>query len=195
MRLPVVFRSVSIVVFMSPWVALLSPTGWAGEDADAAVAQEDSIAGPSAARTGGPQTMESKSAQALRPLAETYQPSSEQLALEPALRERVKQRWDALLQRDFKAAYRFETPAYRREHTEKEFSSEFGSMVVWHVATVKELRYDRPQEAEVLIALDYSFPMPSGNDARTTGFFRETWVFLDGEWWRRNDRQPLGGGK
>jgi len=112
-----------------------------------------------------------------------------------ALVERVRSRWAAVVERDFKQAYEFETPDYRASHTPEEYTGQFGTLAKWHVATVKELRYHSPDRVEVVVNLDYSFNLPGvSRPVRTQLDLREFWVYLGQEWWRRHDgsRQSLG---
>ena len=59
---------------------------------------------------------------------------------EAQLKERVLARWKALIQRDFEAAYPFETPAYRAIYTPRQFLAQQGGQVDWRMANVKDIR-------------------------------------------------------
>ena len=96
------------------------------------------------------------------------------------------------MQGDLATAYAYETPEYRKEHTLKDYAEGFGGAVSWHMATVKAVRYDRATEAEVVIILDYSFPLGSDETARTSGEYKERWVFVGDQWWRQRVERPLG---
>jgi len=149
-------------------------------------------------RTEGPQDMRAQTKGAPSPAADEsgIVVVFDEQALEMCrLRERVEQRWNALIKRDFAAAYTYETPAYREENSPERFAAQFGARVSWHMATVKQLRYDRGDEATAAIALNYSFDLPTDEVAQTTSRIREQWVRVDNEWWHRDNRSPLGGGK
>jgi len=125
--------------------------------------------------------------------APVWQPTKDQ---EEQLKQRVAARWAAVIKRQFATAYEYETPDYRKAHSAQQYAGKFGSGIDWHVATVKRIRYDRLDEADVVITIDYSFDLPGGDQpARTTGDVHERWVLDDGQWWRRDIQQPLGGGK
>jgi len=125
--------------------------------------------------------------------APVWQPTKAQ---EAQLKQRVAARWDAVIERDFAKAYEYATPDYRKAHSARQYAGKFGSAIDWHVATVKRIRYDRPNEADVVVTIGYSFDLPGGDQpARTTGDVHERWVLDDGQWWRRDIQQPLGGGK
>jgi hypothetical protein len=157
--------------------------------------QEASVkaAKPASGSTAGPQSF--------RPASEAEaseeapkQAAGVKLENEAELRKRVQARWDAALKGDFEAAYAFETPEYRKANPKEEYLFRMGRRVArWHVATLKELRYDRADEAEAIVTLEYSFALP-GSDriVRTKGNFSEHWRFSDGTWWRQESRRPLG---
>ena len=143
--------------------------------------------------TAGPQDVSPKeSAGETAGKAAVPELSPEQVAKDKLLRDRVQERWNAVIKRDFAKAYAFETPEYRKTNTAEQYAAQFGVMVKWHMATVKEVRYDRATEAEVVIILDYSFPLGSDETARTSGEYKERWVFVGDQWWRQRVERPLG---
>ena len=161
---------------------------WAAEGAGANDAPNVPV--PESPRTEGPQDAKVESVE----VPEVRKESHVKLPKETELRERVQARWDAVIKGDLDRAYGFETPEYRKAYTEQEYKEEFGRRVRWHVATLKDLRYDQPDEVEAIIMLDYSFALPGGDQmARTTGQFTERWVYSDDQWWRRHARHTLGG--
>ncbi len=119
--------------------------------------------------------------------------TADEQAAERRLRERVNQRWQALIARDFAKAYEYETPEYRKTHTAKQYAGQFGGMVDWKVATVKEVRYDHDDEVEVVVTVGVSFPLNVGDStAHATVDVREKWVASAGQWWHLDDPKPLG---
>lgn len=147
--------------------------------------------------TEGPQDMEQAGKEGSPEKGGEFSPitlSGAQVAEICQLKDRAEKRWGALVKRDFTTAYSYETPEYRKETSAKRFGAHFGAQARWHMATVSEVRYDRSDEATVSIALDFSFDLPTDETARTTSFIKEQWVRVDGTWWHRDDRQPLGGG-
>lgn len=142
---------------------------------------------------GPPGAKEPPAADTSTTQAPAWQPSKDQ---EAQLKQRVEERWAAVIKRDFKTAYEYETPEFKKGHSAEQYAGQFGSAIEWRLATVKSIGYDRPDEADVVIAIDYSFNLPGGDQpARTTGNVHETWLFADGQWWRRDIEQPLGGGE
>ena len=123
---------------------------------------------------------------------DTSRAAGVELPEEAELRERVQARWNAVLEGKLDKAYTFETPEYRKAHSEQEYRAEFGRQVRWHVATLKDLRYDRADEVEAVITLDYSFALPgSAQLVRTSSDITERWVYSDHQWWRRHGRSTL----
>jgi hypothetical protein len=108
---------------------------------------------------------------------------------EAQLKERVLARWQALIKRDFEAAYSFETPAYRAVYTVRQFLGQQGGQVDWRMATVKEIRYDDPVVARVVVEIAYRYAEPGeGSQALSlTQDVKETWLRKDGQWWRQRD--------
>jgi len=160
---------------------------------DASAAAQDaapSAAVPDAGETGGPQDMEGKPEQ--EPPAPVAAPGVA-LKKEAELRERVQAWWDAAIKGDFAKAYSLEAPAYRASVPFDEYALGMGRKKVrWKMATLKELRYDRPDAAEAIIALDFSFALPGTDQiAETKADIRDQWTFSDGKWWRKEVERPL----
>ena len=169
-------RDVKWLYVILPLLMLVSGVAWA-EGGGAPIQPP--------AGTHGPQAMEADPGEAAGAQAEpAREPTPEEVAREPRLKERAEGRWGALIAGDYTKAYAFETPEYRKQKTAEDFGRQFGRMVSWHLARVKDVMYHRPGEAEVVINLDYSFPHPDGDGMlRTTGRLVEQWVFLEDEWW------------
>jgi len=151
---------------------------------------------PSRSVTSGPQDMRSPADTSNLVDAEPLRAPAVELIDEDKLKERVQARWDAALQGDFAKAYAYEAPDIRKATSQQDYAFQLGrTQVRWHVASLKELRYDRPDRAIAVVTLEYSFPIAGGGDLmRTSGEFPERWVFLDGEWWRDEPQRPPGGG-
>jgi hypothetical protein len=107
----------------------------------------------------------------------------------------VQARWDAVIKADFKKAYTFETPEFRKANKPEDYAFQVGrSQIRWHVASLKELRYDRPDEVEAVIILEYSFALPGGDQlVQTEGKISDRWVYVDDQWWRETAPTFLGG--
>jgi len=116
------------------------------------------------------------------------------LIKESELRERIRARWEAAIKGDFATAYSFEAPAYREKVSLDDYSFRMArKQVSWHMATLKELRYDQPDKAEAVISLEYSFALPGSDQiVRTEGDIGEYWTRIGDEWWRQEDPRTLG---
>jgi len=150
---------------------------------------------PSRSVTSGPQDMRSPADTSNLVDAEPLRAPAVELIDEDKLKERVQARWDAAINGEFTKAYAYETPEFRKANKPEDYAFRLGrARVRWHVASLKELRYDRADEADAVVTLEYSFAMPGGDTlARTSGDFPERWVYLDGDWWRQEIREPIGG--
>lgn len=110
-------------------------------------------------------------------------------AVEAQLKERVLARWQALIKRDFEAAYSFETPAYRVIYTPRQSMGQQGGQVDWRAAKVKEIRYDDPMVAKVAVEITYRHA-EAGEGGQVLDLAQEveeTWLRKDGQWWRQHD--------
>jgi hypothetical protein len=141
-------------------------------------------------QTAGPQS-ERLASPGARPSAQQRKPSAEEMQREPLLRKRVAARWAALIAGDLATVYQLESPAYRKSNTAREHAASFGRQVKWKMATVTEVRYDLEDEAEVVVALDISFPL-GGDDVSTTVELSEDWVFVADTWYHDTLEQSPG---
>lgn len=108
---------------------------------------------------------------------------------EAVLKERVLARWQALIQRDFDAAYQFETPAYRAIFTPRQFRLQYGGQIDWRMANVKDIHYDDPIVAKVKVEIAYRYAEPERSDQvwDMTRELGEIWLRKDGQWWHQRD--------
>lgn len=104
-----------------------------------------------------------------------------------ALEERVRGRWQALIARDFEAAYDYASPNYRAVFSKGMFIRNFSYTLDWQLTAVEVLAYD----AEAAVA-SVAVRVMSKSTKQTAvsaqfGFvpstIRERWVSIDGEWW------------
>lgn len=110
---------------------------------------------------------------------------------EALLRQRIAERWQALVKGDFEAAYQFETPAYRAIYTPVQFRYQFGNQALWRMASVKEIYYDDPTVARIWVDVDYRYAEPGmKKDNRMldmTHGIKEVWLYKDGQWWHQQE--------
>jgi hypothetical protein len=189
--------------FIGPTIALsglLTLASWGSAAEDEGGQQAAPAASESGLSvTGGPQDMPSSKAagSADGSKDESKPPRAPGVTLinEEKLKERVQARWDAVINGEFTNAYAFETPEFRKANKLADYAFRLGrASVRWHVASLKELRYDRPDQADAVVTIEYSFAISGGDSlARTSGNFPERWVFLGGDWWRQEIKEPVGG--
>jgi len=100
------------------------------------------------------------------------------------LEQRVIARWDALIKKDFAAAYAFTSPAYRKLYTLNSFKSKFGNKAGWKRVEVVNVDFKGDNAAIVSIILHfvyYTAQMDKPLDMKT--HIQESWVREDGQWW------------
>jgi hypothetical protein len=97
--------------------------------------------------------------------------------------ERAEARWDALIKRDFEAAYEFQSPAYREVYDHKRFRQNFGNAVAWKAARVVDVSIN-DQLAKVVMEITYSVPLPgAGGVYEGTQKINEKWIMENESWW------------
>ena len=108
---------------------------------------------------------------------------------EALLKERIQARWQALIERNFDAAYLFETPAYRAIYTPNQFRSKISGSLDWRTITVKQIDYDGPDVAKIQLEVAYRYAEPEkeGPVYDMTQTLWETWLRRDGQWWHQQD--------
>lgn len=108
---------------------------------------------------------------------------------EALLKERVLARWRALIDRDFDAAYPFETPAYRAIYTPSQLRSQNSGQIEWRMVTVKQIDYDDPDVARIQLEVAYRYAEP-GKENQAFDMMqtvREIWLRKDGQWWHQQN--------
>jgi hypothetical protein len=103
---------------------------------------------------------------------------------EEIVRERAQQRWDALLAGDTETAYGFASPAYRASTTLQRYRGGFGQSVKWISAVVDSVECDA-ERCEAVIQLTYQM-LP--NMIQNTRPVEETWIAVEGQWWRHQEK-------
>lgn len=108
---------------------------------------------------------------------------------EALLKERIHARWQALIERNFDAAYQFETPAYRAIYTPSLFRSKTSGSLDWRTITVKKIDYDGPDVARIQLEVAYRYAEPEkeGPVYDMTQTLWETWLRRNGQWWHQED--------
>jgi hypothetical protein len=108
--------------------------------------------------------------------------------LQQQIKERAQARWAALIKGNWRAAYEFEAPGYRKVTSFEKYRGQFSGTVQWHSAKVTKVTIESGgQAAKVLLILDYTAIDPLGRPLQTRSGLNERWVHSDGDWWFVHD--------
>ena len=100
------------------------------------------------------------------------------------LKERAEARWKALITGDYAAAYEYLSPDHRVVVSLQQFRGKFGGTIAWRMAIAKDIKYDSPTVATVMVAVTYRYSGPLGGGEIETGrLMAEKWLYSGGEWW------------
>lgn len=101
------------------------------------------------------------------------------------LEQRVTARWDALIRRDFEAAYSFNSPSYRELFPLNAFKSQFGDGAAWRRVEVVKVELKGEDAATVGINLYFGYHHLSAEkpEVEIKTYVQEPWVSVDGQWW------------
>ena len=105
-----------------------------------------------------------------------------------ALEQRVRDRWQALSERDFEKAWEFTTPTFRASFPKQLYVKKFSYAVEWELTGVEFVNYDAPAAVASVVARVMSKPTKQTSTASLLvgpipNNLRERWIFADGEWW------------
>jgi hypothetical protein len=181
-----------------PLVAALTSNVLAAESNATAVSTPDKlplaaeVISPSAAASGiteeepkaAPSTTDAAEVVGNRP---ALAPEIQRAAFGPtenALAQRVEERWQAMVEKDFDKVYGYNLPSYRQTNTLEQFKGRFGKAVTWREAEVQGIQYNGPESARVRINLEVEY-VPSWGGAAQPAITRvdEIWLNRDGTWW------------
>ncbi|MEQ1637935.1 MAG: hypothetical protein ABL903_14720 [Methylococcales bacterium] len=100
------------------------------------------------------------------------------------LTDRASSRWQALLKKDWEAAYQFELPAYRQTHNIDQYKAKFGTTLLWKMFKVDTVTiHAETNTADVALTLTYDFTMPGTGVTEGSSQINERWMQQDNEWW------------
>jgi hypothetical protein len=96
----------------------------------------------------------------------------------------AQSRWDALLKKDFAAAYNLVSPASRTVVTLQDFQRK-SSMVTWKAASVRKVECSADDLCAVQMDVKYVYRLRIGNgkDVEGSQILAETWRNTAGDWW------------
>ncbi|GAB3281303.1 hypothetical protein [Parahaliea aestuarii] len=119
---------------------------------------------------------------ALSPQPRTLSP--EQMA---QLEERVRGRWQTIIDRDFEATYDYASPAYRASFPKQLFVKQFSYTVEWQLTGLEIVHYDAGAAVASVAVRVMSKPtkqtLVSAKFGALPSTFREQWLLVDGQWW------------
>jgi len=105
-----------------------------------------------------------------------------------ALEQRVRDRWQTIIARDFEKTWEFETPNYRSIFSKRMYAKNFSYGIEWELTDVEILHYDGRAAVASVGTRVMTKPTKSTLAAsKALGarpvIVREKWILIDGEWW------------
>ena len=108
----------------------------------------------------------------------TFEPKSP----EQAVAERSRARIDALMSRDYEAAYQYTTPGYRSTEGVIKYTSRWAGVGMWRSADITRVDCEAAEPVErCKVWLDVNYQAP-GFEPVTTAL-DENWLLIKGEWY------------
>ncbi|MFT7288567.1 MAG: hypothetical protein ACI87W_002689 [Halieaceae bacterium] len=104
------------------------------------------------------------------------------------LLERATARWEALVAKDWGAAYGYTSPAYKAVFSAALYERKFSYMLDWELTAVEFLNYDVDAAVASVAVRVMSKPTKQTSAASVAigavpTRFVEQWVLSDGDWW------------
>ncbi len=115
----------------------------------------------------------------------TRELSAEQRAV---LEQRVRDRWAAVIARDFEKAWEFTTPNYRKVFPKHLYLNKFSYSVDWELTRVEVVHYD-PRAAVASVAVRVMSKPTKQTSVASSSLgaipvtINERWINIDGQWW------------
>ena len=98
--------------------------------------------------------------------------------------QRVKARWQALIEKKYESAYTYLANSYKDAVTLKEYEKSMNPRIEWKGIDITRTRCDEAV-CEVHVTANYYMPpqfgLPQGVESKD--YSVEKWIFKDGEWW------------
>jgi hypothetical protein len=104
------------------------------------------------------------------------------------LEQRVRERWEAKIARDFDTVWEYATPNYRKVFPKHMYRLNFSYALDWELTSVEVINYDADAAVASVAVRVMSIPTKQTSEASrligaTPVELREQWIFIDGEWW------------
>ncbi|MEM8560865.1 MAG: hypothetical protein AAGF57_01455 [Pseudomonadota bacterium] len=105
-----------------------------------------------------------------------------------ALEDRVQQRWQAMIAKDFGSVWEFSTPTFRGIFSKSMYVHKFSYAVDWELTEIEIVNYDADAAVASVAVGVMSKPVKHTSAAsKALGAvpvtMNEKWIFTDGEWW------------
>jgi uncharacterized protein YceK len=97
--------------------------------------------------------------------------------------ERAQARWDALVRRDWSAAYGYLTPAYRAVVSAERYGNQFAGPMQWQSAKVQGVECEQTR-CIATVEISFRLLLPGHLDRVSATFVEETWLLEDGQWYK-----------
>jgi hypothetical protein len=105
------------------------------------------------------------------------------ISVEETISNRVKTRWDALIEHNWSDVYQFETAGYRESHTLEQFKAKFGQAVSWQkVKVTKVMLDDSKSNATVSVIVPFQMMLPGQGLENSEAHLTEIWLLVDDVW-------------
>ena len=103
---------------------------------------------------------------------------------EEQLKRRVLERWAALIDRDFVAAYEYATPSFRKIYGAGDFALRYGRDITWLGAEVVKIEPRSPTSAAVHVRVHYEIvEKPTMRNFKMHSIVEEPWIRVNDDWW------------
>ena len=105
------------------------------------------------------------------------------LPAEDVVLKRAQARWDALVERDWNAAYAFMTPGYRAVVPLKRYGNQFTGPAQWESAKATSAKCE---ETRCVVSVEISFRLllPGHMGRVDSTHVEEVWVREEGQWYK-----------
>lgn len=102
---------------------------------------------------------------------------------EEVVKQRVNERWKALVSGDFARSYSYTSPSFRGLISQDVYRGRIGGAVTWVAGEVASVQCPEAIKCVARVRIDYK-PLLRGRAGETFSTYAdETWVLESGQWW------------
>lgn len=104
---------------------------------------------------------------------------------EERLRERVQERWEAIMAFDFFKVFEYSTPAYQAAFDVGHLSSQYGGQVKRTKVDVANVEFVEGSKTDAVVSISIYFmlKLQPGFESEEVSVTRERWSVVDGQWY------------